>query len=375
MSSMGQVRNFGAGPAALPPGIAEESAQQVRDLGASGVGILEHSHRSQAYASIHRETIELGRALLEIPDEYAVLLVQGGASWQFAMVPLNFLPADRSADYVITGAWAQKAAEEAARVGRVRAVSEGQRQGQGQGCDATPWRRVPTLDELRLDPEAAYLHITTNNTIVGTQWRGPVDRGDDRVPLVADMSSDLLSRRIDVGRFALIYAGLQKNLGTSGAAMVIVRRQWLQHARQDGPKILQYRTHETADLLYHTPPVMAVAVLRNVLRYVERTGGLVRQEQATDRKASLLYSVIDAHPAVYRSDIDPASRPSMNVVFMLSSAAAERRFLEGAERRAMIGLPGHRSIGGVRVSLYNGVREEWVRELAGYMHEFAEARA
>jgi phosphoserine aminotransferase len=358
---MSRVKNFNAGPAALPALALQRARDELLDIGGSGMSILEHSHRGKLYEALHNEAIALTRELLAIPDTYDVLFMQGGASQQFAVVPMNLLPAGASADYVLTGVWSQKAIKEAQVLGRARVAGSTESGGK--------FTRVPRADEIELDASAAYVHITTNNTIFGTQWHAIPNVG--AVPLVADMSSDIMSRPLDVSRFDLIYAGAQKNLGPSGLTLVVIRKDLVEAGRRDIPTIFQYRTHAKENSLYNTPPTFAVYLYRNVLELIRRGGGLQAMERHNQRKASLLYAAIDAEPDFYRCPVAVDSRSLMNVVFNLPSAELEARFVAEAARRGMVGLKGHRLVGGIRVSIYNAAEVEWVEALVDFMREFA----
>lgn len=357
---MARVMNFNAGPAALPLASLERAQQELLDLGGTGMSVMEHSHRGKAYEAVHNEAIGLVRELLAVPETYDVLFLQGGASQQFAVVPMNLLPAGKSADYVLTGAWSQKAYKEAKTIGTVRLAGTTEKD--------KKFGRVPRPNELDLDANAAYLHLTSNNTIFGTQWHEFPDAGS--VPLVADMSSDIAWRPIDVSKFGLIYAGAQKNLGPSGLVLVIVKKELVAAGRQDIPTIFQYRTHSENNSLYNTPPTFSVYVLRNVLDEIKRTGGLAAMEKVNREKAKLLYDVIDGRSDFYSSPVEKDSRSTMNVVFTLKTPELEAEFLAAAQKRGMIGLKGHRSVGGMRASIYNAVQLDWVKALADFMREF-----
>jgi phosphoserine aminotransferase len=352
--------NFNAGPAALPLAALERAQQELLDLGGTGMSVMEHSHRGKAYEAVHNEAISLLREIAGIPDTYDVLLLQGGASQQFAVVPMNLLPAGKSADYVLTGAWSQKAYKEAKTIGTVRVAATTEKD--------KKFGRIPAQNELDLDANAAYAHITSNNTIFGTQWQEFPNTGN--VPLVADMSSDILWRPLDVSKFGLIYAGAQKNLGPSGLVVVIVRKDLVASGRQDIPAIFQYRTHAENNSLYNTPPTFSVYVLRNVLDHIKQTGGLAAMEKVNREKAKLLYDVIDERSDLYQSPVEKGSRSTMNVVFTFKTAELEAEFLAEAQKRKMVGLKGHRSVGGMRASIYNAVPLEWVKALADLMREF-----
>ncbi len=357
---MARVINFNAGPAALPLAALERAERELVDFAGTGMSIMEHSHRGKAYEAVHNEAIGLVRQLLGVPDDYHVLFLQGGASQQFAIVPMNLLPVGKSADYVLTGAWSQKALKEAKVLGTARVA--------GSTEAEKKFARIPKQAELELDPAAAYVHITSNNTIFGTQWHWWPEVGT--VPLVADMSSDIMWRPIDVTKFGLIYAGAQKNLGPSGVTLVIARKDLVEAGRKDIPVIFQYRTHAENNSLYNTPPTFGVYILRNVLAVLQESGGLAAVEKLNRQKAELLYSAIDARPDMYRCPVAPDSRSTMNVVFNLPTAELEAELVSQAQKRGMVGLKGHRSVGGIRASIYNAVTREWVQALVDLMQEF-----
>jgi|SRR5688572_627996 len=357
---MARAINFNAGPAALPAAALERAQKELLDLAGTGMSVLEHSHRGKAYEAVHNEAISLVRELMGVPDSYDVLLLQGGASQQFAVVPMNLLPAGKSADYILTGSWSQKAYKEAKTVGTVRVAATTEKD--------KKFGRIPSQKELDLDPNAAYVHITSNNTIFGTQWQDFPDTGN--VPLVADMSSDIAWRPIDVSKFGLIYAGAQKNLGPSGLVVVIVKKELVAAGRSDIPAIFQYRTHSENNSLYNTPPTFSVYVLRNVLDELKKAGGLSAVEKVNREKAKLIYDVIDERSDLYASPVEKAARSTMNVVWTLKTPELEAEFLEEAKKRNMIGLKGHRSVGGMRASIYNAVTLEWCKALAELMKGF-----
>lgn len=350
--------NFYAGPAALPLPALERAQRELLDFEGTGLSIMEHSHRGPAYGAVHQEALDLLRRLLGVPDAYHVLLLQGGARQQFAMIPMNLIREGRSADYVVTGHWAQQAHAEAGFVGTARVAATTLEDG--------TFVRIP--DRLDLDPGAAYVHITSNNTLYGTQWARYPDTGE--VPLVCDMTSDLLTRPIDVSRFGLIYAGAQKNLGPAGVTVVIVRKDLVESARTDIPSVFRYASFAAKDSLWNTPPTFAIYMLRNTLAVLEERGGAEGLGQANAAKARSVYSAIDAHPEFFRCPVPEGSRSIMNVVFRLPREELEASFLKGASERGMVGLKGHRKVGGIRASLYNAVEADWVAELVDFMEEF-----
>jgi len=358
---MARVHNFNAGPASLPLAALERAQRELIDFEGTGMSIIEHSHRGKAYEAVHNEAIKLVRDLLGVSDDYHVLFLQGGASQQFAVVPMNLLPAGKSADYVLTGGWSEKALEEAKRVGNARVAAT--------TADNKKYTRVPKQGELQLDPEAAYVHITSNNTLFGTQWQEFPDTG--KVPLVADMSSDILWRKFDVSKFGLIYAGAQKNIGPSGVTLVIVRKDLVDGGRKDIPVIFQYATHAANNSLYNTPPTFAIYLMRNVLAHLASQGGLEAVEANNRKKADTLYGALDELSSYYKAPVAKDSRSTMNVVFRLPTEDLEKKFVADAAKKGMVGLAGHRSTGGVRASIYNAVTLESVETLVAFMREFA----
>jgi phosphoserine aminotransferase len=356
--------NFNPGPATLPLPALERAREELLDFSGSGISVMEHSHRGKEYEAVHDEAIALLRELLGIPASHEVLFMQGGASMQFAQVPMSFLPPGRSADYIVTGAWSEKAHAEAAAWAAVAGASV---RVAGSTREAG-YARVLRPEEARLDPAAAYVHYASNETIHGLQYLSLPTFG--AAPQVCDMSSDILWRKVDVSRLAMIYAGAQKNIGPSGVTVVIVRRDFLESGRKDLPKILQYRTHAEANSLLNTPPTFGIYLVRNVLSWLKGLGGLEAIERRNLSKAAELYEVIDDSAGFYRCPIDPPSRSVMNVVFRLPTEALEKQFVDSAKAAGMIGLKGHRSVGGIRVSLYNAVEPAWVTVLASFMKDF-----
>jgi phosphoserine aminotransferase len=372
---MSRTMNFSAGPAALPLPALERARDELLDFAGTGMSVMEQSHRGAEYERVHDEAIALTRELLGVPDTHEVLFLQGGASTFFALLPMNLLEKGHSADYVLTGVWGEKAWGEARHSANLLGaqVHVAGDSGAGDG-KAKTWTRVTTPGELRPDPAARYLHFTTNETIHGVQYgvdpaRPFPDAG--KVPLVADMSSDFLWRRFDVSKLGLAYAGAQKNIGPSGVVMVIVQKELVAAGRKDIPKIFQLRTHAENKSLYNTPPTFGIYMVRNVLSWLKGTGGLDAIEARNRAKAAKLYAAIDASPAVYRCPVERESRSVMNVVFRLPTEADEGRFCKEAEKLGMIGLRGHRSVGGIRVSLYNAVEPAWVDALVAFMGAFA----
>jgi phosphoserine aminotransferase len=352
--------NFNAGPATLPEEALIRAKEEFLDIAGSGMSIMEHSHRAKVYEGIHNEAVSLVRELMNVGPEYDVLLMQGGASGQFATVPLNLLKPGSSADYIVTGTWAKKALGEAKGIGTVRVAATTEKD--------KKFPRVPGQSELELDPKATYCHITSNNTIAGTQFMEFPETGD--VPLIADMSSDIMWRPMDIKPFGVIYAGAQKNLGPSGIVLVIIRKELVENGRKDIPTILQYRTHAAENSLYHTPPTFSIYMLRNVLDIVKSRGGLAAMETHNREKAKLIYDAMDQSSGFYTSPVEPSSRSLMNIVFNLPTEELEAKFIAEASKQGMVGLKGHRSVGGVRASIYNAAPQAWCEALASFMVDF-----
>jgi phosphoserine aminotransferase len=357
---MARVSNFNAGPAALPLPVLERAREELLEFQGTGMSIMEHSHRGKAYEGVHDEAIATLRELVGISDDYHVLFLQGGASQQFAMVPMNFLPAGKSADYIVAGSWGKLALDEAQLVGKARAAGS---------SAADKFTRLPRQDELDLDPAAAYVHVTTNNTIEGTQIRTEPQTGG--VPLIADASSDFLWRRTDITKYAVVYAGAQKNLGPSGVTIVVAKRDLVEAGRKDIPKIFRYTTHAAANSLYNTPPTFAIYLVRNVLAWVKSVGGLAQLEAWNEEKGRLLYSTIDAEPDYFRAPVAKADRSVMNVVFRLPTEPLEEQFVKDAQKAGLVGLKGHRSVGGIRASIYNACTVADIQKLCDFMRDFA----
>jgi phosphoserine aminotransferase len=353
-----RIFNFSAGPAILPTPVLEEAQQHLLSLPGVGMSILEISHRSKPFEAILAGAEADLRALAGIPDNYKVLFLQGGASLQFSMVPMNLLPQDGSADYVVTGAWSQKAVKEAKRVGGVKIAATTEHEN---------FARVPAPDELTLDPAAAYVHYTTNNTIFGTEFPYVPAVGD--VPLVADASSDIFSGPLDVSRFGLIYAGAQKNLAPAGATLVIVREDLLVRTPKSIPTMLQYPVHVENGSMYNTPPVFTIYVMGLVLKWLRAEGGLAEIGRRNAVKAGKLYTEID-RTGFYRGHAQKDSRSKMNVTFRLPSEELEKAFAKEATAAGLDGLKGHRSVGGLRASIYNAFPESGVDALVDFMRDF-----
>ena len=364
-----RAHNFNAGPAALPLAVLERIREELLDYRGTGMSVMELSHRSPEFEAINNAAEQNLRKLLAIPDDYAVIFVQGGGSMQFTMVPMNLALPGKPVDVLHTGAWTSKAISELKKgtLHRIAASTEG-----------VKFTRVPRDEEIELAPDASYTYFCTNNTIEGTQYHAlPASSA----PLVADMSSDIASRPVDVAKFGLIFAGAQKNLGPSGVTLVIVRKDLAERAEKNLPTLLQYRTHIKEKSLYHTPPTFAVYILSLVTEWIAGEGGLPGIQKRNEAKARLLYDAIDASGGFYHCPVEKASRSLMNVVFRVGGSAAapgdeavEKEFARQAAAAGLVGTPGHRSVGGMRASLYNAVGHDDVAALTQFMKEFHRAR-
>jgi phosphoserine aminotransferase len=358
MPTLTRIFNFSAGPAVLPLEALEQAQRDLLSLPGVGMSILEVSHRSAAFEGILAACEADLRTLMGIPKDYHVLFLQGGASLQFSMVPMNLLAPGASADYIVTGTWSQKAVKEAKRVGAVKIAAT---------TEAGNFTNVPAQNELTLDPDAAYVHYTTNNTIFGTEFHYVPAVG--RVPLVVDASSDICSRPLDVSKYALIYAGAQKNLAPAGVTLVIVRDDMVKRAPGSLPTMLQYGVHVENGSMYNTPPVFAIYIMRLVLAWLLRQGGLEAIDRHNARKAEKLYAEID-RTGFYRGHARKDSRSRMNVTFRLPSEELEKTFAKEATAAGLDGLKGHRSVGGIRASIYNAFPEAGVDALVQFMKAF-----
>jgi phosphoserine aminotransferase len=362
MTTVHRVHNFSAGPAVLPVSVLEEIQRDLVSLPGVGMSILEISHRSAAFEAILAQAEADIRALAAIPSNYKVLFLQGGASLQFSMVPMNLLTSGATADYIDSGSWAEKAIKEAKRVGTVNVAAT---------TKAEHYSRVPRQDELKLTPGAAYVHMTSNNTIEGTEYKELPAVGD--VPLVSDTSSDMFSRPIDISRHALIYSGAQKNMGPAGVTVVIVRDDLLQRSSKSLPTMLSYAVHAENGSMYNTPPAFAVYALGLVMKWLIANGGLAAIAKTNERKAAKLYSEID-RTGFYRGTADKGCRSLMNVTFRLATEELEKQFIKESTAAGLDGLKGHRSVGGMRASIYNAFPEDGVDALVSFMRDFERAR-
>ena len=361
MTTIHRVLNFSAGPGVLPESVLAEAQRDLMALPGVGMSILEISHRSKAFESIIAEAEADIRALAGVPDGYKVLFLQGGASLQFSMVPMNLLGAGQTADYIDTGSWGEKAVQEARKVGTVNVSAS---------TKADNYSRLPLQSELKLTPGAAYVHMTANNTIEGTEYKSLPDVGG--VPLVSDTSSDMFSRPIDVSRHALIYAGAQKNMGPAGATVVIIREDMLARATAKAatlPTMLNYAVHAKDGSLYNTPPVFAIYAVGLVMKWLRANGGLAAMAVVNERKAAKLYAEID-RSGFYRGTARKEDRSLMNVTFRLATEDLEKQFVKESTAAGLDGLKGHRSVGGMRASIYNAFPEAGIDTLVSFMQEF-----
>ena len=353
-----RIFNFSAGPAVLPVPVLEEARAHMLTLAGVGMSVMEISHRSKAFDEIIQGAEAGLRDLLGIPKNYAVLFLQGGASLQFTMVPMNFLSLDENADYILTGSWGKKAIKEAQKCGEVNLAADMSDGG---------FTRVPTQEELQLGDDAKYVHITSNETIEGVQWKTEPDTRE--VPLFSDSSSDILSRPIPIEKYGLIYAGAQKNMGPSGVTLVIIREDLLPRIPKGKPTMLDYRTHVEKKSLYNTPNTWGIYIINLVCKWLKEKGGLEAMQQENEAKAKLIYDAIDA-TEFYRGHADPDSRSTMNVTWRLPSEDLEKKFATEATAAGMDGLKGHRSVGGIRASIYNAFPREGCEALVEFMKEF-----
>jgi phosphoserine aminotransferase len=354
-----RIYNFSAGPAVLPVSVLERAREEMLSFRGSGMSIMEMSHRSDRFMEV-LTAAEVGlRNLLELPDEYRVLFLQGGASLQFSMVPMNFL-AGGSADYIVTGAWGAKAVQAVAKYGDPNII---------YSSEADGFRTIPSKDALRFDPNATYIHYTSNETIDGVEFKYDVDGGS--VPVVCDASSNILSKQIDIQKYELIYAGAQKNIGPSGVCVVIARDSLLERATEGLPTLLDYRTFAKNDSMPNTPNTWGIYIISLVCDWLEDLGGVAAIEKLNREKAKILYDCIDSSDGYYRGHAERAARSLMNVTFRLPTEALEDKFCSEAAAAGLDGLKGHRSVGGIRASIYNAFPKAGVERLVGFMKDFS----
>ncbi|MFC1770949.1 3-phosphoserine/phosphohydroxythreonine transaminase [Candidatus Margulisiibacteriota bacterium] len=356
-----RVYNFYAGPAVLPLPVLEKAQKELLNYDNSGMSIMELSHRSNTFVNVLESAEARIRRLFQIPDEYAVLFLQGGASLQFAMIPLNLYLDNQPVDCINTGNWTKKAISEINKVGSTNLLAS---------SEDRNFSYIPDVDNLKFNDQASYLYITSNNTIFGTQYQ-KFPKKNNNVPIVADMSSDILSRKIDIQNFDLIIAGAQKNIGPSGASLVIIRKELAERAKESLPTFLQYRTHIKHSSLYNTPPTFPIYIINLVMEWVEENGGLDVVEANNNKKAQLLYNAID-ESSFYYCPTEKTSRSKMNVVYRITGDKddLEKQFAAEAAEKGLVGLKGHRSVGGLRASIYNSQSLEAVETLVAFMQEF-----
>lgn len=358
---MSRVYNFSAGPSMLPEAVLKKAAAEMLDYEGSGQSVMEMSHRSKVYDSIIKEAESLLREVMQIPDNYKVLFLQGGASSQFAMVPLNLMNKNKKADYVITGQWATKAFKEAARYGDAVAVASSK--------DKT-FSYIPKLDKSMFRPDADYVHICMNNTIYGTVYHELPDTGD--VPLVADISSCILSKPIDVTKFGVLYAGAQKNMAPAGLTVVIIREDLIGNAQDITPTMFNYKTHADADSMFNTPPCYTIYIAKLVLEWIKNEiGGLEKMQEINEKKAGILYDFLD-NSKLFKGTVVPEDRSLMNVPFVTGNEELDAKFVKAATEAGFVNIKGHRTVGGMRASIYNAMPVEGVEKLVAFMKKFEE---
>jgi len=353
-----RIYNFSPGPATLPYSVLEEAGKDIVNFKDKGIGVIELSHRSKEFMAVAEQTEALIRELLAVPDNYKVLFLQGGASSQFFMIPMNLLGAGKKASYLNTGVWSKKAIKEAQLFGDIEVA---------YSSEEVSFNRVPAADEYSVDSDAEYLYLVSNNTIYGTQF---AEFPDKDVMLVCDMSSDILSRPLDIEKFGIIFAGAQKNMGPAGVTVVIIREDLLDRAADNIPTMLRYKTHADKDSMFNTPPTFAIYCVGRVMNWLKEQGGVAAIQQRNAEKAALLYAAIDAGD-FYRGHAEKESRSMMNISFNLPSPELEARFIAEAAAIGLDGLKGHRSIGGCRASIYNAFPREGVEKLVAFMADFA----
>jgi phosphoserine aminotransferase len=354
-----RVFNFSAGPAVLPLEVLEQVQRDLLCYPGAGMSVMEMSHRSAPFESIIQTTEADLRRLLGIPQDYKVIFMQGGASLQFALIPMNFLPAGAEADYILSGSWSQSAYKEAQKLGKVRVAAS---------TESENFARIPTQAELQLNPDAAYVHLTSNNTIYGTQWATEPEVGN--VPLICDASSDILSRPLDVTKYGMIYAGAQKNAGIAGCTILIVRQDLLDRVPKGLPSMLDLKLMAEKESLYNTPPSFSIYVSGLVVKWLLDMGGLPEIERRNREKAAVIYEAIDNSGGFYRGHAQPDSRSLMNITFRLPSEELEKKFVKESTAAGLDGLKGHRSVGGLRASIYNAFPRAGTVALADFMREF-----
>ncbi|HEY4566020.1 3-phosphoserine/phosphohydroxythreonine transaminase [Planococcaceae bacterium Storch 2/2-2] len=358
MSNRTTTYNFNAGPSALPTVVLERAQKELTNFQNTGMSVMELSHRSAEYEAVHNGAIERMRKLFNIPEDYEVLFLQGGASLQFTMIPMNFLNEGEKAGYVLTGSWSEKALKEANMLGDTYEVASSKE---------NSYKHIPAASDWNIEEGTRYVHITSNNTIYGTGYQ---EFPSIDVPLIADMSSDIMSRPVDVSKFDMIYAGAQKNLGPSGVTLAIVKKSLIESAKAENPTVLKYKTQADKNSLYNTPPTFGIYMLGEVLKWIEEEGGLENIQARNIEKAGLIYDAIDSSDGFFVGHAEKESRSLMNITFRLADEALEKQFLQEAKEAGFVGLNGHRSVGGCRASAYNAVPVEACQALADFMKAF-----
>ncbi len=354
-----RVYNFSAGPSTLPVSVLEKISLEMLNYNDSGMSVMEMSHRSSSYLEIFNETKAMLKKVMNIPDQYQILFIQGGATQQFSTIPLNLMK-NGKADYIITGSFSKKAAQEAQKFGDVHIAYDG---------SVRQFKHIPTQDELDIRPDASYVHLCSNNTIYGTEWKYVPDTKG--IPIVADMSSNILSKPINVNDYGMIYAGAQKNMGIAGLAVVIVREDLIKDHQEKIPVLMEYDTMAKNDSMYNTPPTFSIYVLGEVLKWIDSLGGLEVMQKRNEEKAKLLYDYLDQSD-FYIAHSDPDNRSLMNVTFTCPNADLDAKFVKESVAAGMTNLKGHRSVGGIRASIYNAMEKEGVETLVAFMKKFEE---
>ena len=356
---MSRKKNFFAGPSVLPVEVLEQLHEDFLDYKGYGLSMIEASHRGQPFETMYQETLSLIRSLMNIPDDYEVFFLGGGATLQFSMIPINFLRPGTVADYIKSGTWSNKAAADAAKIGKVNLYYDG---------TANGFSSLPDAASVSPSENSSYLYLCSNETIGGIEWQSWPETGS--VPLIADMSSDLLSRPVPVEKFSMIYGGIQKNLGPAGATLIILKKDMLEKQNSNLTSYFDYSLHAKAEGLFNTPPVFSIWAVKLVLEWIQKNGGAEGMAQRAALKSSILYDVIDGSDGFFRSPVDKAYRSKMNIVFRMGSDELEKKFLAESVENGMLGLKGHRSVGGLRASIYNSLPVEDVQSLADMMKEF-----
>ena len=356
---MSRKLNFAAGPCAIPMEVLEEMKDNIVNYQGNGISLIEASHRHKYYEEVHNGAISLLKELLNIPDNYSILFLGGGGTLAFSMIPMNFLNG-KTADYVNSGAWAKKAIDDAEKIGKVNVVYDGKDNG---------YSSLPAASSVKASEDSAYFHFTSNETIGGIQWKQWPEVGN--IPLICDMSSDIMSRELPIKKFGMIYGGVQKNLGPAGAAFMIIRNDLLDRSPDTLTAYLNFKVHADKNAMYNTPPVFTIWGVKLFLEWVKKNGGVAEMSRLADKKSNLIYDVFDSSGGFYKSPVDSKFRSTMNLVFRLPSEELEAKFVKEADKEGMMFLKGHRSVGGCRASLYNGLPVSAVETLVDFMKDFS----